>query len=87
MSAEISVCNIKLNYVRFLPVAYKPVKDDVDKFIATMKPESSETESESSEYEDYWDSYEVQCHLPHTKTSVCLEQLRMQGVLQFKYTI
>ena len=39
--------------------AYKPGKDEVDQFIATMKP-SEDSKSESSEYEDYWDSYEVQ---------------------------
>ena len=43
-------------YCRFS--AYKPGKDEVDQFIATMKP-SEDSKSESSEYEDYWDSYEV----------------------------
>ncbi len=40
---------------------YKPApKDEVDEFIATMKPAESESSQEDSDsYEDYWDSYEV----------------------------
>ena len=44
-----------------LCAAYKPGKEDeVDQFIATLKPSDTESKTDSSsEYEDYWDSYEV----------------------------
>ena len=46
-------------HTRFLIAAFKPGKhDEVDQFIATLKP-TEESDTDSSESDDYWDSYEV----------------------------